>query len=150
MAKLEHDIIGTLVEQDGTFLIVQESKPGREGLYNLPGGHVEISETLAEAAVREVEEESGYQVELTGFLGIYQTVFIGEQLNFSGPGFLARVTGGRARVSAEHPEVRWVTAEEFLALYDAGKFWTKYPKQLMQDYLRRGAYPMDTIFSARY
>jgi 8-oxo-dGTP diphosphatase len=75
--KQEFAIVACLVEQDGKFLIVQESKPGREGLYNLPGGHVDGEEALAETAIREVKEESGYDVELSGFLGVYQTIFRG-------------------------------------------------------------------------
>jgi len=145
--KFEFAIVDCLVEQDGKFLIMQEGKPGREGLYNLPGGHVDDSETIAETAIREVEEETGYQVELTGVLGTYQSIFPAKQLNVCGPVFLARVTGGEAKISKDHPEVRWVTADEFMKLCDEGKFWTIYSKRLMQDYLRRGAYPLDAVFS---
>lgn len=58
---MEQDFAVTvaLVERRGQFLIVQESKPGREGLYNLPGGHIDPDETITNAAVREVEEETG-------------------------------------------------------------------------------------------
>jgi len=147
---LEFAIVDCLVEKDGKFLLIQEGKRGREGLYNLPGGHVEADETLAEAAVREVKEESGYDVEVTGFLGMYQTVYTEKQMNFSGTVFLARVTGGEARTSEEHPEVRWVTADEFMELYEAGKFWTKYPGLVMPDYLKRGAYPLDAVSSVKF
>lgn len=68
---VDHALVSVVVEQEGKFLLVQESKPGRERLYNVPGGHVEGHETLQEAAVREVKEESGYDVELTGLLGVY-------------------------------------------------------------------------------
>jgi ADP-ribose pyrophosphatase YjhB (NUDIX family) len=148
--KFEFAVVDCLVEKDGKFLIVQESKPGREGLYNLPGGHIDNDETLAEAAVRETAEETGYSVELTGFIGIYQSVFSSKQLNISGPAFLAKVVGGEARSTQEHPEVRWVTTDEFLELYAAGKFWTSYPERLMQDYVRRGAYPLEAVVSQKY
>lgn len=147
--KFDFAIVDCLVEQDGKFLIMAEGKPGREGKYNLPGGHVDDEETLAEAAVREVEEETGYHVELTGFLGIYQSIYPAKQLNVSGPIFLARVIGGEARVSKEHPESRWVTADELLELATAGKFWTTYPPDLMRDYLRRGSYPLELVSSKR-
>jgi len=145
----DFDIVDCLVEQDGKFLIVQESKPGRENLYNVPGGHIIDGETIAEAAIRETFEESGYRVELTGFLGIYQSIIGAKQLNVAGPCYLARVTGGEARVSEEHPEVRWVTVEEFLALAADGRFWTSYLPDLMADYQRRGAYPLDAVSSTR-
>ncbi len=147
--KMEFAIVDCLVEKDGKFLIIAEGKPGRDALYNLPGGHVEANETLAEAAIREVLEESGYHVELTGFLGIYQSVYA-DKLNASGPVLLAKVTGGEALTSTEHPEVRWVTAEELLELAQNGKLWTKYSPLLMRDYLRRGAYPLELVSSERY
>jgi ADP-ribose pyrophosphatase YjhB (NUDIX family) len=147
--KFEFAIVDCLVEKDGKFLIIKESKPGRDDLYNLPGGHVDGDETLAEAAIRETEEESGYIVGLAGFMGVYQSIYTEKQLNVSGPVFLANVIGGKARTTAEHPEVRWVTIQELLHLYDAGRFWTTYPKQLMQDYMRRGAYPLDAVSSTK-
>ena len=119
--KFEFAIVDCLVEKDGKFLLIGEGRPGREGLYNLPGGHVEGNETLVETAVRETEEESGYKVEITGFLGLYQTVFMERQMNVCGPVFLAKVVGGKAQTSEEHPEVRWVTAEEFLDLAATGR-----------------------------
>lgn len=144
------DVVDCLVERDGKFLIVQETGPGREGLYNIPGGHIDEDEMIAEAAVREVLEESGYQVELTGFLGVYQSILPERNLNVCGPCYLAHVVGGQARVSAEHPEVRWVSAEEFLQLAEAGHFWTRYMAQLMRDYMGRGAYPLGAVSSIRY
>jgi ADP-ribose pyrophosphatase YjhB (NUDIX family) len=145
--EFEFAVVDCLVEKDGKYLLIQESKPGREGLYNLPGGHIDGTETIMEAAIREVEEESGYQVELAGFLGVYQSVYPEKRLNVAGPVFLARVVGGDARISEEHPEVRWVTGDELLELADGGKFWTTYVPRLIHDYLRRGAYPLDAVSS---
>ena len=144
---IEHAIVSCLVERDGKFLIVQESRPARESLYNLPGGHVEVVETLVQAAEREVLEETGYEVRVDGLVGIYQTVVTGKEQNFSGPVFHAVVTGGDSVTSDDHQEVRWVTADEFLELFDAGKFWTTYPGPLMRDYQRRGMAPLDFVQS---
>lgn len=148
--KHDFDITGCLVEKDGKFLIVQESKPGRTGLYNLPSGHIDDLETVAEATIREVEEESGYKVELTGFIGVYQSIYPDANLNVSGPVFLAKVVGGDARPTSKHPEVKWLTPEEMLELHAAGKFWTKYPAIAVQDYLRRGRYPLEVMSSGVY
>ena len=148
--KMEFEVVDCLVEKDGKFLLVREGRPGRSGLYNLPGGHVEGTETLAEAAVREVKEESGYVVEVTGFVGIYQSIFVAKQLNVSVPVFHGQVVSGASRITEEHPEVRWVAADEFLELCEQKKFWTNHPEQLMRDYLRRGSYPIDVVASGSY
>jgi len=148
--KLDFTVVGCLVERDGKFLVVKEGKEGRGGLYNLPGGHVDDLETLAEAAAREVKEESGYDVEVTGFLGVYQSIYTSKQLNISGAVFFAKVTAGEAVMSAAHPDVRWVTADELRQMTVAGQFWTKYPVLVLEDYLRRSALALEYVSSERY
>jgi len=63
--------VATVVEQDGRVLLVEERIDGRAVL-NQPAGHLEPGESLAEAALRETLEESGWTVELTGLIGCYQ------------------------------------------------------------------------------
>ncbi len=60
--------VHVVVIKDGEILLIQ-----REDfkVWALPGGQVETGESLAQAAVREVSEETGIQVVLTGLLGIY-------------------------------------------------------------------------------
>lgn len=142
-------ITDCLVVQNGKFLIISEGKPGREGKFNLPGGHVEPDESFAAAAIREVLEESGYQVQVTGFLGIYQHIYEDRQVNVGGPVFVAEVTGGDAKPSAEHPEVKWVTADEAAQIERDGLFWPVHPAKVIADYQRRGAYPLDAVQSTR-
>lgn len=65
-----HITVATVIEDDGRFLFVEELKAGRMVL-NQPAGHLEADETLREAALRETLEETGWEVELNGLLGIY-------------------------------------------------------------------------------
>jgi 8-oxo-dGTP pyrophosphatase MutT (NUDIX family) len=65
-----HITVATIVEVDGRFLMVEESKGGRLVL-NQPAGHLEPHETLRQAAVRETLEETGWEVALAGLVGIY-------------------------------------------------------------------------------
>jgi ADP-ribose pyrophosphatase YjhB (NUDIX family) len=57
--------VSTVVHHDGKVLLVERSKPPWQGLWSLPGGHVEWGETLREAAVREVLEETGVTVAIS-------------------------------------------------------------------------------------
>ncbi len=66
-----HVTVATVVARAGQLLLVEEEKGGRRVL-NQPAGHLEPGETLAQAAVRETREETGWDVRLTGFIGTYQ------------------------------------------------------------------------------
>lgn len=63
--------VATVVIRDGRLLIVEEEVGGRRVL-NQPAGHLEPDETILAAARRETLEESGWEVQLTGFIGAYQ------------------------------------------------------------------------------
>lgn len=70
MRFLPHVTVATIVEDQGRFLMVEEIKNNRKVL-NQPAGHLEKNETLLEAALRETLEETAWDVELTGVIGIY-------------------------------------------------------------------------------
>ncbi len=65
---LPHVTVATVVESDGRYLLVEECREGKT-VYNQPAGHLEAGESLQQAALRECLEETGWDVELTAFLG---------------------------------------------------------------------------------
>ena len=62
----DHPVIGvgTVVWHGDRVLLVRRARPPREGQWSLPGGAQQLGETVAEAARREVREETGLEVEL--------------------------------------------------------------------------------------
>jgi 8-oxo-dGTP pyrophosphatase MutT (NUDIX family) len=66
-----HVTVAVVVERDGRFLMVEEEAELGRVVYNQPAGHVETGETLEQAAVREALEETGWEVRITAFLGLY-------------------------------------------------------------------------------
>jgi 8-oxo-dGTP pyrophosphatase MutT (NUDIX family) len=66
-----HVTVAAVVAQAGKFLFVEESIGGRTVL-NQPAGHWEAGESLLEAAQRETLEETGWEVEPTALLGVYE------------------------------------------------------------------------------
>jgi len=60
-----------VVEREGRFLLVEEQSERSDMVLNQPAGHVEQGETLEQAAIREALEETGWDVALTAFLGLY-------------------------------------------------------------------------------
>ncbi len=63
--------VATVVVRDGRLLVVEETVGGARVL-NQPAGHLEPDESLFDAALRETLEETGWDVELTAFIGAYQ------------------------------------------------------------------------------
>jgi 8-oxo-dGTP pyrophosphatase MutT (NUDIX family) len=84
----------------------------------LPGGAMDLGESLPQTAVRETEEETGIQAEITGLVGIYtdpRHVILytsdGEVRQECSVVFTACPTGGQPRPSSESREVHWVDPE---------------------------------------
>ncbi len=65
---------GTLCVQEGKILLIKRGVEPGQGLWSYPSGYVEFGEDLQDAARRETLEETGLQVELQGFHGLYAGV----------------------------------------------------------------------------
>jgi 8-oxo-dGTP diphosphatase len=64
--------VGAVVLHDGQMLLVRRGNEPSEGTWAVPGGRVEYGETLHEAVVREVREETGVDVAVDRFLGFVE------------------------------------------------------------------------------
>ena len=67
--------VAVLLQKENAFLLVQEKAIRVHGLWNWPQGTVENGETLEDAAVREVREETGLQVRLVRKLAVLSKTF---------------------------------------------------------------------------
>jgi len=121
-AKIGTDLVQlpsvTVLARDGRqrVLLVRHSESGR---WVLPGGAVEPLEIPADAAVREMWEETGIRVEPSRVLGVYGgpefhvTYGNGDEVSFVMTVFEGRPVSGEARADGEEIlEVRWVTPAE--------------------------------------
>jgi len=61
--------VGAVCTHDDTLLLIRRGKGPAAGEWSVPGGHVELGETLHEAVVRETAEETGLEVVVDRFLG---------------------------------------------------------------------------------
>lgn len=60
-------IVGGVIEKNGKVLLVQEKCYGK---WNLPAGHLDPNESIMQGAIREIKEETGCDVELTGIANL--------------------------------------------------------------------------------
>jgi ADP-ribose pyrophosphatase YjhB (NUDIX family) len=66
--------VSAAIIRDGKVLIVRRARPPAGGLYTLPGGVVEVGETLTEAVVREVREETALAIEPVALAGYREAI----------------------------------------------------------------------------
>ena len=99
------------VFRDGRVLIARRARSPLRGLYSLPGGAVEVGETLHEAALRELAEEVGVAADILAFVDhVEPIVFDGPRVreHYVIASFVARWRSGEARASAESDAVVWI------------------------------------------
>lgn len=109
------DVRGVVL-QDGLLLLVQEAA---DGLWTLPGGWVDVGETPSGAAVREVREESGFEVRVSRLLAVYDRDrhdYPPHPFQIYKLFFLCEITGGQPTPSFETAAVRFFDRSELTGL----------------------------------
>ncbi|WP_327344405.1 NUDIX domain-containing protein [Streptomyces europaeiscabiei] len=108
-----------VTDDKGRILLQRRSD---SGLWALPGGGMELTDSLPGTAVREVKEETGLDVEITGLVGTYTdprhviAYSDGEVRRQFNVCFRARLVGGTLAISDESLELRWVAPEDLESL----------------------------------
>lgn len=109
-----------VVNDRGELLMIRRSDNNN---WAVPGGAIDLGESVSQAAIRETKEESGIDVEITGIVGIYSDpkhVILytsnGETRQEFSIVLTARPFGGEPTPSDETTEVRWVPVAEVGAL----------------------------------
>jgi 8-oxo-dGTP diphosphatase len=100
---------GVAVVEGDEILLVRRGRPPHEGLWAVPGGKVDRGETLAEAATREVKEETGLLVELDEIVWVGE--FIDDENHLVLIDFLGTPTGGEMEAGDDATELQWVRIE---------------------------------------
>jgi 8-oxo-dGTP diphosphatase len=112
--------VSAAIIRDGHVLIVRRARPPAHGLYTLPGGVVEAGETLFEAVVREVREETALEVQPVALAG-YREAIVRDaegrvERHFVILPFAARWIAGEPRLNDELAEARWLPPSGLAAL----------------------------------
>jgi 8-oxo-dGTP pyrophosphatase MutT (NUDIX family) len=108
-----HVTVATVVEKDGRFLLVEE-KAGDELVLNQPAGHLDPDETLVQAAERETLEETGWQVQVEGVVGLALYTAPGNGVTYHRTTFHARALEHHPQLELDEGIIRylWLDYEE--------------------------------------
>jgi len=116
--------VGAVIVENGRALVVRRATEPLKGEWSIPGGVVELGETLRQAAVREAKEETGLEVEAGEVLEVIDRIMPDPQqkiqYHYVLVDFLCRRISGEARSGADASELRWITPEELEGFPIAG------------------------------
>ena len=116
--------VGGVVIDNGRALIVKRAHEPRKGEWSLPGGIVELGETLVEATRREIKEETGLDVEVGEVIEVFDRVHRLDgriQYHFVIVDYLCRPIDGSLQAGDDAEGAAWVTADE-IAGYGVNEF----------------------------
>ncbi len=112
--------VGAVVVDRGRVLLVQRGHEPSKGKWSLPGGMLELGESLADGVVREVQEETGLIVESIELIELIDRVQKedgpeGKRIRYHYviADYLCRVVGGSLRAASDADAVRWVERAEW-------------------------------------
>jgi ADP-ribose pyrophosphatase YjhB (NUDIX family) len=108
--------VGAVIVNQGRVLLVQRGREPLKGHWSLPGGLVEVGESLKTAVIREVEEETGLLVEPVELIELLDRIHReGERIRYHYviADYLCRVTGGALKAASDADAVRWVERGEW-------------------------------------
>lgn len=99
--------VGVLVLEAGQVLLVERADEPFQGYWDIPGGFLESGEHPEAGARRELLEETGLEIELTGMLGFFLDTYGEEAFPTLNICYLARLTGGAAQAGSDALSLRW-------------------------------------------
>jgi ADP-ribose pyrophosphatase YjhB (NUDIX family) len=112
--------VSAAIFRDGQVLIVRRARPPAHGLYTLPGGGVELGETLEGAIMREVREETGLEIAPLALVGFREAIARDAagrvERHFVILPFVARWVSGEIALSEELAEAHWRKPDELAGL----------------------------------
>lgn len=107
--------IGAVVVDRAKVLLVQRGHEPSKGKWSLPGGVLELGESLTDGVVREVREETGLEVEVVELIEVVDRVVrqpasegVGIRYHYVIVDYLCRVAGGKLQAASDADQVRWV------------------------------------------
>src|SRR3989344_6253740 len=141
-------VVGAIIERDGKVLLVKEGAHTKTdvGKWNQPAGWIDVGENPAEAVSREVKEETGFDFELTGMLGVY-SLLRKDRTDARGTPhaikiiFVGKIGERQTELAGDTIGVKWFAPEEIYAM-DLQTLRDLDIKKEVKDYFAGKRYPL--------
>jgi ADP-ribose pyrophosphatase YjhB (NUDIX family) len=112
--------VGAIIVNAGRVVLIKRGKAPLLGEWSIPGGMLELGETVRQGAEREALEETGLVVRATDLLGVFDRVVLDEanrcQYHYVLIDFLCERVSGDLRAAGDAADARWFTLEEIVEL----------------------------------
>lgn len=137
-------IVGGVIEKEGKILLVQEKQEKCYGKWNLPAGHLDYNESISEGAIREIKEETGCDVELTGIANVANRIL--EDDIFVYITFTTKLLNEDIKINPEEIlDVKWFGINDVLNNMDNELRNLKFIKQPILNMMNNKVAPIDII-----
>jgi mutator protein MutT len=135
--------VGGVVIDHGRALLIRRGHPPLEGKWSIPGGALEVGETILEGVRRELEEETGIIVRVLDLIEVFERIFPDKfgkpRYHFVILDYLCERTGGTACAGGDAIDAAWVR-EEDLSKYAITPAATRVLARAFQMVRERGAH----------
>ena len=108
--------VGAVIVRDERVLVVRRLNPPLQGQWSIPGGLVETGETIKQALIREIREETGLAVEPIELIEVFERILRDTesrvQYHFVVIDYLCRILSGEASPRTDVSEIQWTRLED--------------------------------------
>ncbi len=108
--------VGAVIVQDQKIVLIKRGNEPSRGKWTIPGGLVELGESVEEAVIRETKEETNLEVENPELIDVVDNVDLDQQgrvkYHYVIIDYLARIKGGDIAAASDAEELRWVPFDE--------------------------------------
>ena len=108
--------VGVVVFRGDDVLLIRRGKPPRKGSWSLPGGMQEVGETVYEAGIREVFEETGVEIEVLGLVDVVDSIRRDAdgrvEFHYTLADLAAEWLDGEARAGSDADGIRWLPIDD--------------------------------------